>query len=174
MIRIMVATVSFVALVGCEGLNLGDFSAFSNSAASARDTSNREFYNSDDPIVVGQVLFRDEAYGRSYNKFKAAINAHPGDPTALLGFAASADMLGRFDQSNRAYKQLQPIIGHRVEYYNNRGYSLLLQGDLVGARQHFLMAYEIDPSNERAVNNLELLRNSINYPKRSPGDIQAL
>jgi hypothetical protein len=37
-----------------------------------------------------------------------------------------------------------------------------------------LRAYEIDPSNERAANNLELLRNSINYPRRSAGDIEGI
>ena len=174
MIRTLVASVSFVALVGCEGVSFSDFSAFSNDWASALDTSNRQYYESDDPIIVGQLMFRDEAYGRAYEKFKEALNAVPEDPTALLGFAASADMLGRFDQSNPAYRRLQPIIGNRIEYHNNRGYSMLLQGDLINARQHFLKAYEIDPSNAWAANNLELLRNSINYPRRSAGDIRGL
>ena len=35
-------------------------------------------------------------------------------------------------------------------------------------------AYEIDPTNEIAANNLELLRNSINYPKRARGDLKAI
>ena len=174
MVRTWIAAVSLIALVGCEGVDIGEFSAFSNSSASARDTSNREFYNSDDPIIGGRALFRDEAYGRAYNKFKAAIQATPNDPAALLGFAASADMLGRFDQANSAYRKLQPVIGNRIEYLNNRGYSLMLQGQLVSARSHFLKAYEIDPSNAWAANNLELLRNSIDYPKRSPGDLQGI
>lgn len=174
MIRFVVTTAAMIALAGCEGIPLSEFSSFSNSSASARDTSNREFYASDDPIIAGQALFRDEVYGRAYEKFKLALDENPEDPTALYGFAAAADMLGRFDQSNQAYRKLQPIIGHRIEYYNNRGYSLLLQGDLIGARRHFLRAYEIDPSNARAANNLELLRNSVNYPRRSPGDITGL
>lgn len=174
MFRTFVSVASLVALVGCENIDIGEFSAFSNSPASARDTSNREFYLSDDPIIAGQALFRDEAYGRAFNKFKSALETNPNDPTALYGYAAAADMLGRFDLSNDAYAKLRPIIGTRIEYYNNRGYSLLLQGDLIEARQHFLRAYEIDPSNERAANNLELLRNSINYPRRSPGDIEGL
>jgi Flp pilus assembly protein TadD len=174
MFRNLLAIASLLTLVGCENVAIGEFSAFSNSSDSARDTSNREFYQSDDPIIAGQALFRDEVYGRAFNKFKNALETNPNDPTALYGYAASADMLGRFDLANAAYDKLRPIIGTRIEYYNNRGYSLLLQGDLVNARTHFLRAYEIDPSNERAANNLELLRNSINYPRRSAGDIEGI
>ena len=172
MFRSILCVVFIFALASCDEVAISEFSSFSNSSESAKDTSNREYYKSDDPIVVGRVLFRDEAYGRAYNKFKEALNFTPNDPAALLGFAASADMLGRFDQSNAAYGKLRPVIGNRIEYQNNRGYSLLLQGDLIGARRHFLKAYEIDPSNERAANNLELLRNSVNYPKRAPGDLK--
>lgn len=174
MIRVLVTILCVAILTGCEAPQVSENSAFSNSSESANDTSNREFYKSDDPIIQGQVLFRDEVYGRAYNKFKQALDANPEDPTALLGFAASADMLGRFDQSNPAYRKLKSIIGNRIEYQNNRGYSLLLQGDLVGARAHFIRAYEIDPSNERAANNLQMLRNSVNYPRRSSGDLEAL
>ena len=170
--RAIISMTLVLGLAACDGS--GAFSSFSNGASAARDTSNREYYNSDDPLVAGRVLFQDEIYGRAYNRFKRALDHDPEDPAALLGFAASADMLGRFDQSNPAYAKLQKIIGHRIEYQNNRGYSLLLQGDLIGARQHFIRAYEIDPSNERAANNLELLRNSVNYPKRSPGDLKPL
>ena len=171
--RLTALALSIILLLSaCDGS--GAFSAFSVSSDSSRDTSNREYYKSDDPIIVGRVLFQDEAYGRAYSKFKMALDHNPEDPAALFGFAASADMLGRFDQSNPAYAKLQKLIGNRIEYQHNRGYSLLLQGDLIGARKHFIRAYELDPSNERAANNLELLRNSVNYPKRSRGDIKPL
>lgn len=167
-----IAIALVLSLSACD--DSGTFSSFSNNFSASRDTSNREYYKSDDPLVVGQVLFRDEAYGRAYTRFKRALDHTPEDPAALLGFAAAADMLGRYDQSNPAYAKLEKIVGNRIEYQNNRGYSLLLQGDLIGARKHFLRAYEIDPSNERAANNLELLRNSVNYIKRSPGDLKPL
>ncbi|MDU8913267.1 hypothetical protein RXV88_18515 [Aestuariicoccus sp. MJ-SS9] len=156
------------ALSSCEN------SAFSENFKSLADTSNREYYPSDDPIVVGKVLFRDEAYGRAYTKFKKALDVYPDDPAAWLGFAASADMLRRFDRADYAYRKLQPIIGNRIEFHNNYGYSLLLRGDLMGARRHFLKAYEIDPSNEYAANNLELLRNSVSFPKRAAGDLKGI
>ena len=168
MVRAIFSLLLILALASCEN------SAFSENVATLKDTSNREYYPSDDPIVEGKVMFRDEAYGRAYTKFKAALDVYPDDPNAWLGFAASADMLRRFDQADFAYKKLQPIIGNRIEFHNNYGYSLLLRGDLVGARRHFLKAYEIDPSNPIAANNLELLRNSVTYPKRAAGDLKGI
>ncbi|MFY0692786.1 MAG: tetratricopeptide repeat protein [Paracoccaceae bacterium] len=157
-----------LALAGCN------FSGYNEDAATARDTSNREYYPDDDPLVVAKMQFNAGNYGRAYTEFDKALDVYPNDPAAWLGFAASADMLRRFDKSDVAYAKLRPIIGNRIEYHNNRGYSLLLRGDLIGARRHFLRAYEIDPSNETAANNLELLRNSVNFPKRAPGDLRGI
>ena len=66
------------------------------------------------------------------------------------------------------------MIGNRIEFLNNYGYSHLLRGNLRIARQYFIRAYELDPENETAANNLELLRNSVNYPKRAPGGLQGI
>ena len=156
------------SLVGC------DASTFSDSQRSIRDTSNRSYYPDDDPLAEAKVQFIEGNYGRAYTLFDKALDVVPNDPAALLGFAASSDMLRRFDKSDVAYRKLQPIIGNRIEYHNNRGYSLLLRGDLKAARTHFIKAYELDPSNERAANNLEMLRNSVNYPKRANGDLTSL
>ena len=105
-------------------------------------------------------------FGKSYAYFKRSVEVFPKDPAAWLGFAASADMVGRFDTSDRAYKVLSGMIGNRPEYYNNVGYSYLLRGNLEMARRYFLKAYELDPQNEITANNLELLRNSASFAKR--------
>jgi Flp pilus assembly protein TadD len=165
---------ALITIFLCIGLAACDISSFANTKQGLKDTSNREYYPNDSDIVKAKTYFRDESYGRSYAAFKQALSLQPEDPAALLGFAASADMLRRFDQADDAYKKLEPIIGNRIEYHNNRGYSLLLRGDLVGARRHFVKAYEIDPSNERSSNNLEMLRNSVSFPKRSPGDLSGI
>lgn len=167
--RAFVALLLIVGLASCE-----DTTAFSDGFFSVKDTANREYYQDDSPLVQAKVMFREGNYGRAYKLFDDALDVTPADPAAWLGFAASADMLNRFDKADVAYRKLQPIIGHRIEFHNNYGYSLLLRGDLQGARRHFVKAYEIDPSNERAANNLELLRNSVNYPKRAPGDLQGI
>jgi Flp pilus assembly protein TadD len=125
-------------------------------------------------IVEAKVQFRANQYGKASSLFKRALDVAPNDPQALLGYAASSDMLRRFDQADMAYRRLQPIIGNRIEFHNNYGYSQLLRGNLQVARRHFLIAYEQDPSNEFAANNLELLRNSVSYQRRSPGDLRGL
>ena len=166
--RKLLAVLLAIGVTGCE------LSSFSDSQRSVRDTSNRSYYPDDDPLVEAKVQFIEGNYGRAYTLFDKALDVVPNDPAALLGFAASSDMLRRFDKSDVAYRKLQPIIGNRIEYHNNRGYSLLLRGELQSARTHFIKAYELDPSNERAANNLEMLRNSVNYPKRAKGDLTSL
>lgn len=170
----LLSLVAVVALAGCENVSLGEYSAFSDGPASLENNANREYYPNDAHLVEAKAQFREGNYGKSYTLFKKSLDVVPDDPAAWLGFAASADMLRRFDKADYAYGKLRPVIGHRIEYHNNRGYSLLLRGDLEGARRHFVKAYEIDPTNERSTNNLEMLRNSVSYPKRARGDLKAL
>ena len=113
------------------------------------------------------MQFKERNYGKAYALFKRSVELFPEDPQAWLGLAASADQLGRFDTSDRAYRKLQPMIGGRPEYYNNVGYSYLLRGSLQQARRNFLKAYELDPSNETTANNLQLLANSTQFAKRT-------
>ncbi|MES2846873.1 MAG: hypothetical protein V4804_03635 [Pseudomonadota bacterium] len=172
--RAILLTASILALTACTEGGIGDMSSFADSAASVADTSNLTYYPDDQLIVTGKVQFREGNYGKSFTAFKKALDVQPTDPQALLGYAASADMLRRFDQADAAYRTLQPMIGNRIEFHNNFGYSQLLRGNLQTARKHFLIAYEMDPANATAANNLELLRNSVSYAKRSPGDLQGI
>jgi len=143
-------------------------------ATSNQDTSNVDYYPDDQLLVTGKLQFKEQNYGKANSLFKKALDVAPNDPEALLGYADSSDMLRRFDLADLAYKKLQPIIGNRIEYHNNYGYSQLLRGNLQAARRHFIVAYEIDPANETAANNLQLLRNSSSYQKRSPGDLKGI
>ena len=130
------------------------------------DLADVSFYKTDELVALGKVQFKEKNYGKSYSLFKRAVEVFPEDPQAWLGFAASADQLGRFDTSDLAYRRLAPMIGSRPEYYNNVGYSYLLRGDLLQARRNFLKAYELDPSNVTTANNLQLLSNSASLAKR--------
>jgi Flp pilus assembly protein TadD len=161
-------------LAACTEGGIGDFSAFSDSSASVADTSSLTYYPDDQLLVTGQTQFHEGNYGKAFTAFKKALEVNPNDPEALLGYAASADMLRRFDQSDAVYRKLKPMIGNTVVFHNNLGYSYLLRGNLVAARQEFLLAYELDPGNETTANNLQLLRNSIAYPVRAAGDLQGI
>lgn len=172
--RLAISLAAVLALASCENVNLGELSAFSEGRDTVRDTANREYYPDEEKLIAAKIQFREGNYGRSYSLAKQQLNVLPEDPAAWLVYAASADMLRRFDKSDFAYRKLKPVIGNRIEFLNNYGYSLLLRGNLQGARTYFLRAYEMDPSNEFAANNLELLRNSVNFPKRAPGDLRGI
>ena len=161
--------VTALMLSGCQ--NSGNvpwknLSTFGDSSASLDDLSSLAYYPSDDLIAHGKVQFSERNYGRSYKLFKKAASVYPNDPQAWLGYAASADNLGRFDNADRAYQQLSRMIPDRPEYLNNVGYSYLLRGQLQQARAYFLKAYELDPGNEITANNLELLRDSATLVRR--------
>lgn len=153
---------------GCQSgdIDAKELSAFGDSAASVDDLSDVSYYPTDELVKKGKVQFREGNYGKAYAIFKKAVEVYPKDPQAWLGYAASSDFLGRFDNSDRAYRKLAAMIPDRPEFLNNVGYSYLLRGNLPQARRYFLRAYEIDPGNEVTANNLELLRNSASFAKR--------
>ncbi|SFU90879.1 Tetratricopeptide repeat-containing protein [Aliiroseovarius crassostreae] len=172
--NVVLMGVLLAGLAACSDVNFGEFSSTGDSAASVKDSSNVDYHPNDQHIVSGRMQFKEGNYGKAYRHFKKAIDVAPQDPQAWLGYAASADMLRRFDKADFAYRKLQPVIGNRIEFLNNYGYSHLLRGNLTTARKYFLKAYEIDPSNEFAANNLELLRNSVAYQRRAPGDLKGI
>ena len=172
--RVTILILSLFGLASCTDGGVGDFSSFGDNSVTIADTANREYYPNDELIVAGKLQFNAREYGKASSLFKKAVDLAPNDPQALLGYAAASDMLRRFDQSDLAYRRLQPVIGNRIEFHNNYGYSQLLRGNLQLARRHFLIAYEQDPSNAFAANNLELLRNSSSYQRRSRGDLRGI
>ncbi|NEY91262.1 tetratricopeptide repeat protein [Tabrizicola oligotrophica] len=172
--RRLLTGAAVLALAACVDGTPGDLSGFGDRATTITDTANRDYYPDDQHIVSAKLQFKQENYGKAASLFKQALEVAPTDPEALLGYAAANDMLARFDQSDLAYRQLKPIIGNTVVFHNNYGYSLLLRGNLQGARQHFLAAYEMAPDNPHVANNLELLRNSVNYQRRAKGDLQGI
>lgn len=153
-------------LTGCQSAAFDDVAAFGDSAKTLEDDSAVAFYKNDELITVGKLQFKEKNYGKSYAIYKRAVAVFPQDPAAWLGFAASADMIGRFDTSDRAYQQLAKMIGNSPVYFNNIGYSHLLRGDLPTARRYFLKAYELDPTNETTARNLELMKNSVKFAQR--------
>jgi len=158
--------VAGMVLAGCQSAAFDDVAAFGDSAKTLEDDSAVAFYKNDELIKTGKLQFKEKNYGKSYAIYKRAIAVFPQDPAAWLGFAASADMIGRFDTADRAYVQLARMIGDTPTYYNNLGYSHLLRGDLPKARRYFLKAYELDPANEITARNLELMKNSVKYAQR--------
>ncbi|WP_420415382.1 tetratricopeptide repeat protein [Roseibium sp.] len=159
--------VSFAVLAACQSAEFSDLSTFGDRASTVNDLSKTAYYKNDELLTAAKTQFKSKNYGKAYSYYKRAIEAFPKDPAVWLGYAASADMIGRRDNADRGYKMLSTMIPNRPEYLNNVGYSHLLRGNLVAARRYFLKAYEIDPANQTTANNLELLRNSGAFAKRS-------
>ncbi len=167
MIRIVVVFLFTGLLIGCQTTDLEDLAAYSDTKSGLVTLPGENYYASDELLVLAKNDFREGNYGKANRAYLKAVKLFPKDPEAWLGLAASYDRLRRFDQSDKAYRVLSRMIGGRPEYYNNVGYSYLLRGDLRAARRNFLKAYEIDPSNEVTANNLQMLRSSIDFAKRS-------
>jgi Flp pilus assembly protein TadD len=129
-----------------------------------------QYFPSDEPVRLGLEQFNRGDYGLAQRYFKDAVEKSPKDVTAWIGLAASYDRLRRFDLADRAYAQAIRLGGESVQILNDQGYSLMLRGDLSGARKKFMSAYTLDPSNPVIANNIELLNSSRGFIERPPNN----
>ena len=127
-----------------------------------------KYYPSDAPLRMGLEQFNRGNYGLAQRYFKDAVEKSPKDVTAWTGLAASYDRLRRFDLADQAYAAAIRRGGVTVQILNDQGYSLMLRGDLTGARKKFTRAYELDPGNVTIANNLKLLNGSRAFIERTP------
>lgn len=129
-----------------------------------------KYYPSDQPVRMGLEHFNRGDYGLAQQYFKDAVEKSPRDVTAWVGLASSYDQLRRFDLADQAYAQAIRLGGETVQILNDEGYSLMLRGDLSGARQKFMRAYDLDPRNPVIVNNIKLLDGSRRFIERPPNN----
>lgn len=138
------------------------------TTATVQEPTDVQYYPSDEPVRMGREHFGRGNYGIAERYFRDAVEKSPRDATGWVGLAASYDRLRRFDLADRAYAQAIKLTGETVQILNNQGYSLMLRGDLQGARRKFLRSYELDPNNPTIANNLELLNASRRSVQRAP------
>ena len=105
--------------------------------------------------------FANQQYAQALQLYQATVKTSPDDTEAWFGLAASADLVGNFDVADEAYNQLQPNFGDTPRFLNNLGYSHLLRGDLLIAREHFIRVLDMDPQNDTALGNLQMLQNLV-------------
>jgi Flp pilus assembly protein TadD len=129
-----------------------------------------KYYPSDEPLRLGLEQYNRGSYGLSQRYFKDAVEKAPKDVTAWVGLAASYDKLRRFDLADQAYAQAIRLGGETVQILNDQGYSLMLRGDLAGARTKFARARALDPGNPVIANNMELLNGSRRFIERPPNN----
>jgi Flp pilus assembly protein TadD len=138
------------------------------TTATVEEPVDVKFYSSDEPLRMGMEYFGRGNYGLAERYFRDAVEKAPKDATAWTGLAASYDRLRRFDLADPAYAQAIRLTGETVQLLNNQGYSFIMRGNFVGARQKLRRAYELDPANPVVINNLALLNESRRFIERAP------
>ncbi|ACK51619.1 Tetratricopeptide TPR_2 repeat protein [Methylocella silvestris BL2] len=126
------------------------------------------YYPSDEPLRLGQEFFNRGIYGTAQRYFQDAVEKAPKDPKAWIGLAASYDHLRRFDLADRAYGEAIKLAGPTTQILNNQGYSYMLRGKLILARDKFTEAFQLDPDNPTIQNNINLLNSSYKFIQREP------
>jgi Flp pilus assembly protein TadD len=135
---------------------------FQGKTASVR-TTGKEYPTFESALAAGKTSFRNGDYGLAEGAFRRSVELNANSPEGWLGLAASYDRLRRFDLADRAYGQALPFLRNKPAYYNNVGYSYLLRGDLLKARENFARARDLDPDNVVVARNIAMLRESIGY-----------
>jgi Flp pilus assembly protein TadD len=108
-------------------------------------------------LKLGKEHFRNGNFGLAEKHFRQAVEQSQDNLEAVIGLAAAYDQLGRFELSDRLYKEAMRIGGGSAAVLNNRGYSYYLRRDFKKARADFQAALRKDPQNEMAQRNLALV-----------------
>lgn len=166
----LLAVLAPLLLLGCESTTKTSYSptvlAHDGNIFGRLKPLDTKYYASDEPLKEGVRHFYAGDFGISQKYFQAAAERTPRDAAAWVGLAASYDRLRRFDLADHAYANALMLSGPTVQLLNNQGYSHLLRGDLVGAREKFLAAHELEPDNPVIKNNLVLLSSSSRMVER--------
>jgi Flp pilus assembly protein TadD len=126
-----------------------------------------KYFPSDEPLRLAVENFNRGNYGLAERYFRDAVERTPRDVTAWVGLAASYDRLARFDLADRAYRYAIKLGGTTPQILNNQGYSYMLRGNYVRARQLLTKAAQLEPNNPVIANNLQLLDGSRQFVKRA-------
>lgn len=106
----------------------------------------------------GITLLRAGQYPQAYDQFNAMRPFTTRNADALSGLAISADLTGNRRSAERAYDALSKVASNQAAFFNNRGYSRMLNGELQGAYDDLTRAANMAPQNEKIRNNLRMLR----------------
>jgi Flp pilus assembly protein TadD len=129
----------------------------------AERTTGKQYPTFEEALLAAKTSFRNGDYGLAESAYRRSVELNANSAEAWLGLAASYDRLRRFDLADRAYTQAAVYLKDRPAYYNNLGYSYLLRGDLLKARENFARARDLDPDNVVVAHNISMLRASIGY-----------
>ncbi len=166
--RVALCAVVFgLGLAGCDTLGPAAL-VTPPTTPTVEEPGDVKYYPSDEPLHLAIEHFNRGHYGLAERYFQDAVEKAPRDATAWIGLAASYDRLGRFDLADRAYASAIRLVGETTDILNNEGYSYMLRGELLKAREKLLKAYKREPNNRTIANNLQLLDSSYRFIQRAP------
>lgn len=109
-------------------------------------------------LTRGVSLLRAGQYPEAYRQFTAMRPFATRNADALSGLAIASDLTGERRQAERAYDALSKVIRDQAAFFNNRGYSRMLNGDLQAAYADLTRAASLAPDNAKIAGNLRMLR----------------
>lgn len=109
-------------------------------------------------LAGGVALLRAGRFADAYAMFNATSPFETRNPDTLSGLAIAADMTAKKSVARRAYEALAITESGKASFYNNRGYSRMLNGELQAALSDLTRAATLAPNNVKIRNNLEMLR----------------
>jgi Flp pilus assembly protein TadD len=109
-------------------------------------------------IARGVSLLRAGQYENAYRQFSNMRPYSTRNPDALSGLAIASDLTGNRRQATKAYDALAEVVRNQAAFFNNRGYSRMLNGDLQEAYADLTRAASLAPDNAKIAGNLRMLR----------------
>ena len=147
-----------VAVTGCVTTPPGSVGTAGTDAALSKSS-----------VESGLQHFNRGEYGLAARDFEQTIVKNPADASAWIALAASYDRIGRFDLSDRAYRQAVSLVGETPQLLNNEGFSYMLRGQVSKARMKLEAAHARDPDDPVIEGNLELLKSSAGLLRQAGG-----
>jgi Flp pilus assembly protein TadD len=109
-------------------------------------------------LTRGVALLRAGQYPDAYRQFSAMQPFATRNADALSGLAIASDLTGNRRQADKAYDALSKVVRNQAAFFNNRGYSRMLNGELQEAYADLTRAAQLDPDNAKIAGNLRMLR----------------
>jgi len=119
----------------------------------------------------GRRALGDGDVETAVERFYAAEAAAPGDTAIILNLSGALVRAGRFDEATRAARRALLVGGRddRVRAFDLIGHARFGAGDLAGSLDAFRQSLLVDPANDRARHDYEVVLRLL-YPGEEPGN----
>lgn len=109
-------------------------------------------------MLLGTVYKEKRNLKKAITYYKKAIQIHPNKPEIHFNLGDALALMGDFDGAINEFTAALKINWKLAAVHNALGYALLLKGDTSLGYYHLLTALEINPSYEKALQNIELAK----------------